>query len=310
MNTIINNPANNTSRRKNSNKFLQRLWLLIGISMFTGFFIVFLLSKSTSQQQQRPLTNNPAPENSLQTAQLKINHLQQLIQNELEPLRIMNTKLQNDLEICTKQSLNPNNPDTDTTKKLLTIQTRFERTKRIAQQLSLQRLQQKYPNNNNKISFTITTSLGILTAETFPFKESPVTIEYFLTLVEQHTYSDASFFRVEHHVVQATPNHHNHHGVLFQETNKHKNAHDKFTLGLAGRPGGPDFYVNMMENHQTHGPGGQGEEYPGDVEADPCFAILTHGQELITTIQHLPYNKENGLRILKEKIKIISININ
>src|SRR5256885_1358050 len=102
MNTIINNPANNTSRRKNSNK-----------------------------------------------------------------------------------SLNPNNPDTDTTKKLLTIQTRFERTKRIAQQLSLQRLQQKYPNNNNKITFTITTSLGILTAETFPFKESPVTIEYFLTLVEQ-----------------------------------------------------------------------------------------------------------------------------
>jgi hypothetical protein len=33
--------------------------------------------------------------------------------------------------------------------------------------------------------------------------------------------------------------------------------HTQWTLGLAGRPSGPDFYINKIDNTIRHGPGGQ-----------------------------------------------------
>ena len=33
--------------------------------------------------------------------------------------------------------------------------------------------------------------------------------------------------------------------------------HVTWTLGFTGRPGGPDFYINKVDNTDSHGPGGQ-----------------------------------------------------
>lgn len=43
--------------------------------------------------------------------------------------------------------------------------------------------------------------------------------------------------------------------LTFQEYSEDY-VHSKHRLGYAGRPGGTDFYVNMVENIRNHGPGG------------------------------------------------------
>lgn len=54
--------------------------------------------------------------------------------------------------------------------------------------------------------------------------------------------------------------------------------HVRWTLGYTGRPGGPDLYINKMDNRQVHGPGGQ-DQHALYEQADPCFGIVVEGQE-------------------------------
>lgn len=62
--------------------------------------------------------------------------------------------------------------------------------------------------------------------------------------------------------------------IVFQEFSPDFH-HLPFTLGVAGRPGGEDFYINLVDNTNSHGPGGQGPE------ADPCFAKVVRGREVL-----------------------------
>lgn len=57
------------------------------------------------------------------------------------------------------------------------------------------------------------------------------------------------------------------------------------SLGYAGRPGGPDFYVSTMDNTRNHGPGGQAS-YEDASEADPCFAKVVSGYEHVVDRMH------------------------
>ena len=75
--------------------------------------------------------------------------------------------------------------------------------------------------------------------------------------------------------------------VLFQEYSPDM-PHREYTLGYPGRPGGPDFYINLTpENERLHGPGGQSQHYgQGDGkhsydDADPCFARIVQGKEVV-----------------------------
>ena len=43
--------------------------------------------------------------------------------------------------------------------------------------------------------------------------------------------------------------------LAFQEYSA-EYPHRPFTVGIAGRPGGPDFYINLLDNVKNHGPGG------------------------------------------------------
>lgn len=60
--------------------------------------------------------------------------------------------------------------------------------------------------------------------------------------------------------------------LAFQEYSK-KYPHTKYTLGIAGRPGGPDFYVSTEDNTYNHGPGGQ-QSYTLKEEADSEYFVL------------------------------------
>mmetsp|Transcript_29324 Transcript_29324/g.45598 ORF Transcript_29324/g.45598 Transcript_29324/m.45598 type:complete len:417 (-) Transcript_29324:162-1412(-) len=76
--------------------------------------------------------------------------------------------------------------------------------------------------------------------------------------------------------------------------------HKRHTIGFASRPPGPHFYINMRDNEDVHGPGGQ-SQYVLNEEADPCFGEIIAGFDAIDRIKKLPLD-EDGERILDPPI--------
>ena len=71
-----------------------------------------------------------------------------------------------------------------------------------------------------------------------------------------------------------------------------KYPHLKWTLGFTGRPGGPDFYINKLDNRATHGPGGQ-HQHDLDEYGDPCFAKVVDGFDVLEMMYHEPTYHDN-----------------
>jgi len=170
---------------------------------------------------------------------------------------------------------------------------------------------------SDPVRVRLATEYGDMVVEMAPVKLMPVVTLYFLDQVANGFWNNMSFFRAESHVIQASNvrpdgsrlrSHRTMHGIPFQEYTPDF-PHHKYTLGIAGRPGGPDFYVNMLDNVRIHGPGGQGHNYNGDPESDSCFAKLVSGSEVADKIQSLPYNSDSGLHILVKPARIISATI-
>jgi len=62
--------------------------------------------------------------------------------------------------------------------------------------------------------------------------------------------------------------------------------HQPWTLGFTGRPGGPDWYINKVDNSKGHGPGGQ-KQHALDEQGDSCFAIVSeegNGRERLASL--------------------------
>ena len=57
------------------------------------------------------------------------------------------------------------------------------------------------------------------------------------------------------------------------------------------RPGGPDFYINKVDNVKAHGPGGQFQHVLGEEQGDSCFATIVSGREVLAKVYQQPtYN--------------------
>ena len=82
------------------------------------------------------------------------------------------------------------------------------------------------------------------------------------------------FHRRAGHVLQAFIRPRRTDGLAFQEYDE-RFPHEENTLGFAGRPGGPDFYISTRNNTRDHGPGSQGSA----TEADGIFGKLILGEE-------------------------------
>ena len=65
-------------------------------------------------------------------------------------------------------------------------------------------------------------------------------------------------------------------GLAFQEYNP-LFPHKERTLGYAGRPSGPSFYISSLDNTKNHGPGSQQKANP--YEADANFGEIVSGYE-------------------------------
>jgi len=50
--------------------------------------------------------------------------------------------------------------------------------------------------------------------------------------------------------------------------------HRSWTVGYTGRPGGPDWYINKVDNQESHGPGGQ-SQHALEEQGDSCFGTIS-----------------------------------
>jgi cyclophilin family peptidyl-prolyl cis-trans isomerase len=150
----------------------------------------------------------------------------------------------------------------------------------------------------------------------------PHTVYWFLEQIDAKMYHGTSFHRNAGHVIQAGPAPNflsppnakllrpfrlaGLDGVLFQEYSD-KYPHVKYTVGYAGRPGGPDFYVSMQDNTKNHGPGGQGS-YADPGEADPCFATVVQGKDVADRI-HKSEVKPGDYKHMQHNVAITAIRL-
>ena len=136
----------------------------------------------------------------------------------------------------------------------------------------------------------------VVIIETASVDDMPHSVFLFLEQIDHHLYDRAIFHRNSPHLIQAGPStdplvharfRHNPslNSVIFQEYAPEILSHKQYTLGYAGRPGGPDFYVNMRDNSALHGPGGQRHPH-ADIfqDADPCFAKIVRGFEAMERV--------------------------
>ena len=195
----------------------------------------------------------------------------------------------------------------------------FERMQKYLSDTMQDACSLEYPTGPAHVA--IETSEGDIEIEMAPCDVMPVVTMHFLRQVKDGLWDGMSFFRGESHVIQASdlrpdgsrPSRSNFiikrsKSIPFQEYSE-EFVHKKYTLGIAGRPGGPDFYVNMLDNVRIHGPGGQGHNYQGDPDSDSCFAKIVRGEEVAVRIQKQPFKREGGLHILVKPVEIISMKI-
>jgi len=142
--------------------------------------------------------------------------------------------------------------------------------------------------------------------EMAPLDYMPHSVYLFLQQVSRNLWDGCSFHRNARHVIQAGPLPYHHGnttaeplpnkygefranfllGVSFQEY--HQNyPHEQFTVGFAGRPGGPDWYISITNNTINHGPGGQ-SGYGDQMEADPCFGRVVDGLDAVKRLHTMP----------------------
>ena len=94
---------------------------------------------------------------------------------------------------------------------------------------------------------------GIILIETAPIELMPVAVLLYLDIVSD--WEGGMFHRNAGHVLQIQT-HGRHRGLPFQEYSP-EYPHVEGTLGYAGRPGGPPFYISTIDNTRNHGPASQ-----------------------------------------------------
>jgi len=150
----------------------------------------------------------------------------------------------------------------------------------------------QYRWGTGNVYVEVRTDYGSFRMKMAPFTLMPHTTSWFLSLAEAGYWEGCGFVRNAVHVLQANCNPKKSTGndlapitIAYQEYNDAW-QHKDYTFGIAGRPGGPDFYINLIDNSGRHGPGGQARP-----EADPCFAELVSGKDVIKEMHKLEHDK-------------------
>ena len=115
---------------------------------------------------------------------------------------------------------------------------------------------------------------GTLLIELAPISLIPCSVYNFLEIAR--TWKKGAFHRNAGHVLQAMARSGVTESMPFQEYSK-EFPHKKGTIGYAGRPSGPEFYVSIQDNGKNHGPGSQQKRNP--YEADCAIGTVIQGMD-------------------------------
>ena len=137
----------------------------------------------------------------------------------------------------------------------------------------------------------------VMTIETAPISLMPHAVHVFLdaAITRKGETWRCAFHRNAGHVLQAFLRAPGARGLAFQEYDA-QFPHERLTLGFAGRPGGPEFYISTVDNVRNHGPGSQGSK----TEADSCFAKVVSGADVVrkdaqtTSTKRLRFREQQG----------------
>ena len=161
-------------------------------------------------------------------------------------------------------------------------------------------------------------------AEMAPLELMPHAVHLFLEQVAHQLWDDTVIFLNGPHVIQVGPT--DYEGAepgeamrSFVDAKLDKLSfpeyssefpHEPMTIGFTGRPGGPDWYINKMNNTKTHGPGGQAH-YSLREQADPCFAKIVEGQDVVRRMYDVPtYERGHDYQFYyQEPVTIVSARI-
>jgi hypothetical protein len=124
-------------------------------------------------------------------------------------------------------------------------------------------------SNNEHASFTI---------ELAPAALVPHSVYSFLEIARHWHIRRGSFHRRADHVLQVQTLGRAVEHLAFQEYSPDF-PHVKGTVGYAGRPSGPHWYISIQDNRRNHGPGTQQKANPH--EADSCFGKVVEGFDLV-----------------------------
>jgi len=125
---------------------------------------------------------------------------------------------------------------------------------------------------------------GEFTIEMAPPSLVPHSVFTFMEIARN--YKGGGFHRVAGHVLQVMVKGGFKH-LAFQEYSK-EFPHKKGTVGYAGRPSGPAWYVSIENNTRNHGPGSQQKHNP--YEADAAFGTVIEGFEdvILDRVKKIP----------------------
>lgn len=149
--------------------------------------------------------------------------------------------------------------------------------------------------------------------ETAPIDEMPHSIYTFMELISNKVFDNTVFVHNADHVMLATPYDLDGKGehpkstktLLFPEYSSDF-PHVQHTIGFQGRPGGPDIYVNLEDNIENHGPGGQ-KHHQLVEEADPCFAKVVTNLDVLEELAKLNRKAEDENEVFVTKIESMRI---
>jgi hypothetical protein len=144
---------------------------------------------------------------------------------------------------------------------------------------------------------------GTILLEMAPSRLVPHSVFSYLEISRQ--WQGRGFHRIANHVLQV------------QTLGKFKNLafqeyspefpHKKGTVGYAGRPSGPHWYVSIMDNSRNHGPGSQQKKNP--YEADSCFGKVIRGfDDEVQRIAKIPdkgFINDKKKHVIIKKMRIL-----
>ena len=138
------------------------------------------------------------------------------------------------------------------------------------------------------------------TLKTAPIDMMPHSIYVFMDMVNREVWNKTVFIHMWKHIIQAAPitpeggnmRDYINGELAFPEHSDYYN-HEQYTVGFSGRPGGPEFYINLKDNFHSHGPGKQDHSKVLN-DADPCFAKVVDGYHTVDLM------KELSLQLIKD----------